>query len=82
MTIITVRNLDPAVKEKIQARAARHGHSMESEIREILTAAPDHEEEAPSIFSAADAFRAAAAEVGGFTFPDRIVEQQRPVEFP
>ncbi len=36
--IITVRNLDPAVKARIQARARRHGRSMEAEVRAILTA--------------------------------------------
>lgn len=39
MSMLTVRNLDPHVKEKIQERAARHGRSMEAEVREILAAA-------------------------------------------
>jgi plasmid stability protein len=36
MTTLTIRNLDPAVKEKLRVRAAEHGHSMEAEARQIL----------------------------------------------
>ena len=31
MSSITIRNLDPAVKERLRVRAAQHGHSMEAE---------------------------------------------------
>ena len=37
MSSITIRNLDPAVKERV--RAAGHGHSMEPEARRILQTA-------------------------------------------
>jgi plasmid stability protein len=33
---VLVRNHDEAVKRKLQRRAARHGRSMEEEIRDIL----------------------------------------------
>ena len=36
---ITIRNLDPVLKEKLRVRAAERGHSMEAEVREILRAA-------------------------------------------
>jgi len=36
MSSITVRNLDPAIKERLRVRAAQHGHSMEAEVRSIL----------------------------------------------
>ena len=36
MSSITIRNLDPAVKERLRVRAAQHGHSMEAEARNIL----------------------------------------------
>jgi len=36
MSSITIRNLDPAVKERLRVRAAQHGHSMEAEARRIL----------------------------------------------
>ncbi len=39
MPSITVRNLDPALKERLQEQAARHGCSPEQEARNILEAA-------------------------------------------
>ncbi len=39
MASITVRNLDEGVKQKLRIRAAEHGCSMESEVREILSKA-------------------------------------------
>jgi plasmid stability protein len=36
MTSITIRKLDPALKERLRIRAAEHGHSMEAEARDIL----------------------------------------------
>jgi plasmid stability protein len=40
---VIVRNLEEAVKRKLKQRAARHGHSMEQEIRDILRDAVKHE---------------------------------------
>ena len=36
MAQVIVRNLEEAVKRKLKQRAARHGHSMEEEVRDIL----------------------------------------------
>jgi plasmid stability protein len=36
---ITIRKLDPKLKQKLRVRAAAHGRSMEEEAREILRAA-------------------------------------------
>jgi plasmid stability protein len=36
MSSITIRNLDPAIKERLRVRAAENGHSMEAEARRIL----------------------------------------------
>ena len=36
MAQILVRDLEDDVKERLQRRAARHGHSMEAEVRDIL----------------------------------------------
>lgn len=46
MGSITVRNLDEAVKNGLRLRAARHGWSMEHEVRQILqqTIAPEQTE--------------------------------------
>jgi antitoxin FitA len=39
MAAVSIRNLDDSVREKLRVRAARHGRSMEAEMRAILTAA-------------------------------------------
>ncbi|WP_300274848.1 plasmid stabilization protein [Halomonas sp.] len=36
MASITIRNLDDALKAELRLSAARHGHSMEEEVRLIL----------------------------------------------
>lgn len=36
MSSLTVRNLDESVKNSLRVRAARHGVSMEEEVRQIL----------------------------------------------
>jgi plasmid stability protein len=40
---LVVRNLEDAVKAQLRARAARHGRSMEEEVREILRDATKEE---------------------------------------
>jgi antitoxin FitA len=37
MSTLMIRNVDPAVKERLRVRAARNGRSMEAELRHILT---------------------------------------------
>ncbi|WP_239168507.1 FitA-like ribbon-helix-helix domain-containing protein [Paractinoplanes deccanensis] len=44
MAALSIRDLDDSVKEKLRQRAARHGRSMEAEIRLILTAAATEDE--------------------------------------
>ena len=39
MTILTIPNLDDATKQRLRLRAARHGVSMEEEVRRILNEA-------------------------------------------
>ena len=39
MASITIRNLDEALKGRLRIEAARHGHSMEEEVRLILRSA-------------------------------------------
>ena len=36
MASITIRQLDEAIKQKLRLQAARHGRSMEAEVRSIL----------------------------------------------
>ncbi len=45
MSAVSIRNLDARVKERLRVRAARHGRSMEAEMRAILTDAVTEPEE-------------------------------------
>jgi antitoxin FitA len=36
MSTLTIRNLEPAIKDKLRLSAATHGRSMEEEVRTIL----------------------------------------------
>jgi plasmid stability protein len=44
MAQIVVRNLEEEVKARLQRRAARHGQSMEEEVRDILRNAVKEDE--------------------------------------
>lgn len=80
MANVSVRNLDDAVHEALRQRAARAGHSMETEIRQIL---------GESVATPANPFLRLAAhaqEVGGselemppaqFESPDLFDEEER-----
>ncbi|BCJ51924.1 plasmid stabilization protein [Actinoplanes sp. NBRC 14428] len=53
MAALSIRDLDDSVREKLRLRAARHGRSMEAEIRLILTkAATEDEHPGTDLFSA------------------------------
>ena len=69
MSMLTIRNLDPALKERLRVRAARHGRSMESEARTILADAVGRE--APHTANLAEAIRRRFAPLGG-SFNQRI----------
>lgn len=62
MAVITVRNLDDKVKQRLRVRAARNGHSMEAEARAILVEAVGAEDEPKNILMR---LRESAAELGG-----------------
>lgn len=48
MSSITIRNLDPRLKERLRIRAAQHGRSMEAEARQILQTTLKDPERAPA----------------------------------
>lgn len=50
MAAISVRDLDDHVRDRIRVRAARHGRSMEAEIRAILTDAVSEPEDGDGLF--------------------------------
>jgi plasmid stability protein len=61
---ITIRNLDPTIKERLRVRAAQHGQSMEAEARRILQAALAPQEAQP-VRHLYDRIRARFAPLGG-----------------
>ena len=61
VTTLTIRNVDAAVKEQLRVRAARRGHSMEAELRAILSDALGRDLE-PNL---ADRIRRRFAPLGG-----------------
>lgn len=62
MAAVSIRDLDDGVKERLRIRAARHGRSMEAEIRAILADAVSEPGASEGLFTALlDRF----AELGG-----------------
>jgi plasmid stability protein len=52
MAALSIRDLDESVKRRLQSRAARHGRSMEAEVREILTEAVREPGDSAGLFTA------------------------------
>lgn len=52
MAALSIRNLDESVKRRLRSRAARHGRSMEAEIRAILTEAVSQSADTAGLFTA------------------------------
>lgn len=50
LAAISIRNLDDQVKERLRIKAARHGRSMEAEIRAILVEAVREPPNADGLF--------------------------------
>jgi antitoxin FitA len=78
MTMLTVRDLDPQVKDKLRRRAARHGRSMEAEVRHILTAAVEARDDPVDLVSSIR--RHFAGVSVQLEQPDRSAAQQRPLD--
>jgi plasmid stability protein len=80
MSVVTIRNLDPTAKRRIQSRAAAHGRSMEAEMRAILEAAGEPRPQS----GVRDAMRRSRAILAGETFapPARKGDRQREVPLP
>jgi plasmid stability protein len=79
--MITVRDLDPVVKEKLRAQAARHGRSMEAEVRQILTVAVDAVDAVDEPVDLVASIRKHFSGVATFEQPERDRSAQRPVSF-
>jgi plasmid stability protein len=72
---LTIRKLDPAVKERLRIRAARHGRSMEEEVRRILSETLE-----PEPTNAFDRLRRHFADPGGvdLELPPRLPGREPP----
>jgi plasmid stability protein len=79
LSAMSIRNIDDRVKERLRVRAARHGRSMEAEVRAILTAAVTEPGEASGL---AEAILDRFGELGGveLDLPHRAA-QARAAEF-
>lgn len=80
MSSITIRNLDPSIKERLRVRTAEHGHSMEAEVRRILqgTLKPSERPPAPNLY---ERIRARFASLGGaddLEVPPRVPDRDTP----
>jgi plasmid stability protein len=78
MSSITIRNLDPAVKERLRVRAAQQGHSMEAEARDIISSAVGADR--PREVNLAEAIRRRFAPLGGAD--DLEIPPREPVRDP
>jgi plasmid stability protein len=76
MAVMTIRNIDDAIKNRLRLRAAMHGRSMEDEARDILRAALSTESPRPRNLGQAIHERFAA--IGGVDLPDVPREPIRP----
>ena len=68
MASLTIRNLDEPIKARLRVRAARRGHSMEEEVRQILRTALSTETEAGD--NLAEAIRKRFEPLGGVELPE------------
>jgi plasmid stability protein len=79
MSTLTIRNVEPAVKEQLRVRAARNGRSMEAELRSILSEAMGHERGRE--INLAEAIRRRFAPFGGvddLVLPPRLPDREPP----
>jgi antitoxin FitA len=79
MTTLTIRGLDPETHARLRVEAARHGRSMEAEVRAIL-----HERLAPGPAErglGTKIHQRFASLAGELEIPDRGQEPPRAAEF-
>jgi plasmid stability protein len=67
MAVMTIRNIDEAIKNRLRARAALHGRSVEDEARDILCAALSTEP--PQPHDLGRTIHQRFAELGGVDLP-------------
>lgn len=80
MATLTIRDFDDTLKAALRVRAAEHGRSMESEVREILRTVLERPSNGPGM---ATRIRQRFSDIGGAAdvdLPDRT-ESPRAAEF-
>lgn len=81
MNDLTLKNIEPALARRLEARAAASGRSVEDEARAILESATGRGVEGPVLLSAFERFRDAAGgvelECDGEVWPDRVRDALR-----
>lgn len=79
MSMLTVRNLDDAVKTQLRMQAAQHGWAMEEEVRRILTRATLGEAHALPLGSRIHArFKSIGSSSDSFETPARSLPRAAP----
>ncbi len=85
MTSLTIRNLDIETKQKFRELAAKHGKSMEEEVRSMIRAAVNDNPSAPLEKSESfyDSIRSLVDKHGGFELelPPRSKSSRIPLTF-
>ena len=82
MATLTIRNIDEHTKAQLRIQAARHGHSMEEEVRRILRSAIEARQPAGPGTGLGSRIQAHFAKLGGveLDLPARS-SQPSPAEF-
>ena len=78
MSSLTVRNLDESVKKNLRLRAARHGWSMEQEVRQILQNVVAPEQAGQVSFAERVNSRFSGLKVQPFPIPERQIARKPP----
>lgn len=83
MPTVTIRNLDPQVKEALQKRAVAHGRSMEAEMRDVLSRSiAEHADTEPQQTAGLGTrIHAMFVELDGFEVPERPADEARAADF-
>lgn len=77
MATLTIRDFDDALKAALRVRAAEHGRSMESEVREILRAVLERPSNGPGMATRIGQRFSGSTETTALDVPDRT-ERPRP----
>lgn len=78
MSSLTVRNLDESVKNSLRVRAARHGWSMEQEVRQILQKVVAPEQAGQVSFAERVNSRFSSLQVDSLAIPARRIARTPP----